>query len=151
MTSTYQVAKKVIDALRTDSTLSAYCTDTLSYSLGLDSENPPVNSKLPLVVVMPVSKEIVTNQHVVHSLSVGVAVTDNSIGTTDYTKYEGFETIADLEAEIYAAIQRFFDESSSDHSLSLGASQSVSYECFFPQYHSVRNITVAELFSGFDS
>jgi len=146
--STYTIADEIATSIRTNATVSAFCTASFGsqpvYFTGFNEDAPP-ESEL-IVVVLPKSKQFEDGRHNLHSIAIGIVCTDETVTTSTANgtvKFNGFETICNFENVVFNAIQAYLNESSTRYSLL--SWDAASYECFWPYYNATRTLNIAAI------
>lgn len=149
-TTTYDLCKAILKAIKSDTALSTFCNDNFAkqplYFFEIDPENPPSRDDMPLIALYMNDVEHSQPGVDVRGISIGCAISDDDTATEESTigLYKGFETIEKLEALVFAAIEKFADESATTPAeISIVEEGKTAIKCYYPYFHSFRQIKVS--------
>lgn len=152
MANGYTMAKALVTALRADTTFTSYCTSALTtipkFFIGMDSNTPPSEADIPFIAIVPATENNMDNQFVEHQLNVGAVLTNATITTATATKtvdFAGYDKILVFGTKLLDGIQRACKASeiaTAGTTMSLKEWTPARVACYWPQYHSTREITL---------
>lgn len=149
-TTTYDLCKAILEAIKSDTALSTFCNDNFAkqplYFFEIDPENPPSRDDMPLIALYMDDVEHTQPGVDVRGIGIGCAISDDDTATEETTigLYKGFETIEKLEALVFAAIEKFADESvTTPAEISIMEPGKTAIKCYYPYFHSFRQIKVS--------
>lgn len=149
-TTTYDLCKAILKAIKSDTALSTFCNTNFAkqplYFFEIDPENPPSRDDMPLIALYMDDVEHTQPGVDVRGISIGCAISDDDTATEETTigLYKGFKTIEQLEALVFAAIEKFADESAATPAeISIMEAGKTAIKCYYPYFHSFRQIKVS--------
>jgi hypothetical protein len=149
-TTTYDLCKAILKAIKSDTALSTFCNTNFAkqplYFFEIDPENPPSRDDMPLIALYMDDVEHTQPGVDVRGIGIGCAISDDDTATEETTigLYKGFETIEKLEALVFAAIEKFADESvTTPAEISIMEPGKTAIKCYYPYFHSFRQIKVS--------
>ena len=149
-TTTYDLCKAILKAVKSDTALSAFCNTNFSkqplYFFEIDPDNPPSRDDMPLIALYMDDVEHSQPGVDVRGIGIGCAILDDDTATEESTigLYKGFNTIEKLEALVFAAIEKFADESvTTPAKISIVEVGNTAIKRYYPYFHSFRQIKVS--------
>jgi len=141
----YEICEKIVESLAASELIKAFCQskwqNNQTVFLGIDANNPPPNTNIPMIVVVPDSESFQDDVAVSNGIFVGCTISDDTKTMAGgITKFSGYKTIQDFERLVYDNIDNLLQEFISDYSvLEQGEVRFLSY---YPWYQSQRNMKI---------
>ena len=145
----FALCEFIAENLLLDADFLAFCAAEFSANpkifVGFDTNKLPAASQNPFVVISPSSSQNQETTHLQQGIFIAAVCRDSTkTESTSITKHEGYRTIADFESALFQAVERILSEQNNFYSmLSWG---SVQYECYYPEFHAARDLTISSNF-----
>lgn len=141
----FALCEFIAEKIQANADLVSFCTETFAkqpeFFVGIDTSKLPEPNSIPFVVISPVSSQNQETTHLQQNIFIGVVCENDSKTTSSkITKYIGYRTIADFESTVFRSAQEAIDVNTTYYSLL--SWQSVQYECYYPQFHASRELSI---------
>ena len=145
----YEICEKIIESLQENLNIKKYSTDNFesesTFWLGVDDENPPAKTLMPIIAVSPVSTGISNDyNHNSHMISIAASIEDSELSqSNNMYKFTGYQKINQLLSLIQIEVTNNVLSSISQDEIALTNISEIRINKYFPYFNGQFDITIA--------
>ena len=147
----YDLASRLADAIASSEALKTFCLQQFGRAhttyLGIDTNNPPADSLVPWVAVIPTSEgKAETYDHDEKQLTIVTASYEDTATTSPagVVQMPGYSSSFELASRVWTVIEPYVLEDVNQTTFALLAHGEIRVQHASKYYHSAQSITVAE-------